>query len=354
MSGYRVTAQLGSSESARMSIQIPSDCEELLDQQRGVLARWQASTCGLDPSTIDVMLRSDRWQTLYRGVYAAFTGEPSRESLLWAAVRRCGPTAALSYHSAAEVDKLADRPAVLLHVTVAAGREVIIPEAERHGSAPRIVVHRSRRVESARHPTRMPPRTRIEETTLDLTQVAASLDEAVGWLSRACGRRLTRADLLASAMEHRRKLRWRAELSGALDEISDGVHSTLEFRYVRDVERAHGLPAANRQALVTTGTRSRYLDNLYAEFGLAVELDGRAAHPAEARWQDIHRDNALSRTGLIILHYSWTDVTIRACQTAWEIADVLRSRGWTGHPARCSHCFGDHAVLSGRVPERTA
>jgi hypothetical protein len=60
------------------------------------------------------------------------------------------------------------------------------------------------------------------------------------------------------------------------------VHSALEFRYVRDVERRHGLPTAIRQARLTAGSRTRYLDNLYEEAGVAVELDGRVAHPAEA------------------------------------------------------------------------
>ena len=61
--------------------------------------------------------------------------------------------------------------------------------------------------------------------------------------------------------------------------------------YVRDVERAHGLPLARRQARRRHGSGNRYLDNLYEEYGLCVELDGAAAHPAEGRWRDTHRDN---------------------------------------------------------------
>jgi very-short-patch-repair endonuclease len=317
---------------------IPSKCAELLEQQCGVLGRWQVVQHGCDVAVIDRLLRSDRWQVLYRGVYASFTGQPSRESALWAAVRRCGPGAALSYYTAAEIDNLADRHEPVLHVTVPVNRQIIIAADERHRDIPRIVVHRSQRADVARHPTKLPARTRVEETVLDLTQVSANLDDAVGWLSRACGRRLTKADLLKNAIDLRRKVRWRAELSYALDDIADGVHSVLEFRYVRDVERAHRLPTAERQAQLMTGKRSQYLDNLYGEFGLVVELDGRAAHLVEARWQDIHRDNGLTRTGLATLRYSWSDVTERPCQTAREIAEVLRARGWPGQPTRCRRC----------------
>jgi hypothetical protein len=321
-----------------MRLQAMADYAEFLDQQHGVLARWQVRSCGLDTSAIDSLLRRDRWQSLYRGVYAAFTGTPARDSVLWAAALRCGPHAALSHQSAAELDGLADRPDPVIHVTVGPRTELAISRTEYEDRLPRIVVHRLTRIEAARHPTRMPPRTRIEETALDLAQRAADLDAAVGWLSRACGRRLVTAPQLRAAMSARSRVRWRAELSSALDDIGHGVHSVLEFRYVRHVERPHGLPTPARQARLVTGTRTRYLDNLYADFGVAVELDGQAAHPAESRWQDLRRDNSLACSGLITLHYTWADVTSRPCQTALEIARVLQDRGWPGRPRRCRSC----------------
>jgi hypothetical protein len=82
-------------------------------------------------------------------------------------------------------------------------------------------------------------------------------------------------------MEARQKLRWRAELTGALSDVADGVHSGLEHRYLRDVERPHGLPTAIRQARVVRGRRSAYRDVLYEEYLVAVEVDGAIAHPAE-------------------------------------------------------------------------
>ena len=276
-----------------MRTRLPSTYTELLARQDGVLARWQAPLYGLDPSVIDGLLRSGRWQTLYRGVYASFTGTPSRQSLLWAALRRCGSTAVLSRHTAAEIDQLADRASPMIHVTISAPRRFTVAGNEGDIRTPPVTVHRSARAESAAHPTRLPPRTRIEETALDLTQIAASLDQASAWLAGACGRRLTRPESLRAAMKSRARFRWRTELAAALDEIGNGAHSALELRYVRDVERPHGLPTATRQARLATGPRTRYLDNLYAEVGVAVELDGQAAHPAEARWLDIRAARAV-------------------------------------------------------------
>jgi hypothetical protein len=308
---------------------------KLLELQHGVVARWQAGPAGLAGHVIDAKLRQGRWQHLYRGVYASFTGPLPRTTMLWAAVLRAGPDALLSHYSAAELDKLLDRPGEAIHVTISSARQARISSQEIRGSCPSIIVHRSARIGSARHPVRTPPRTRVEDTTLDLAEVAADVDGAIAWLTRACSRRLTTPQLLRAALQRRAKVRWRTDLAAALLDIGDGVHSMLESRYVRGVERAHGLPVAIRQDPTVAGGHSRYLDNHYPEYGLAVELDGRAAHPPEARWQDIHRDNAVAAAGITTLRYSWADVTGNPCGVAAEVARVLALRGWTGALRPC-------------------
>ena len=319
-----------------MALHIPGACQELLELQQGVIARWQGAEVGLNVRVIDPQLRSGRWQSLYRGVYATFTGRPSRIALLWAAVLRAGPGAALSYHTAAELDRLIDKPSRWIHVTVGSGRQVTLSAREiGQGSVPKVIFHRCARIDQIRHPARIPPRTRIEETTLDLVEAAPSIDQALAWLVSACGRRLTTPELLLGSMAARPRLRWRTELAGALTDVSGGVHSVLEWHYVRGVERRHGLPCAERQAVSRVGGRTRYLDNHYQEFGVAVELDGQAAHPAEARWRDIHRDNASAEVGIVTLRYGWADVTEEPCRVAAEVARVLRNHGWNGRPRAC-------------------
>lgn len=319
----------------RMTIQVCRDCRDLMDHQRGILARWQISNCARDVAAVESLLRARRWQTTYRGIYAGQTGPPSRQSTLWAAVLRCGASAALSHATAAELDGLADRPSEAIHVTVPLQHRVWISEKEFHGGLPRIVLHRSVRLEIAKHPAKTPPRTRVEETVLDLVELAATSDAAFGWLSAACGRRLVTPARLRAAASCRAKMRWRAEVQIALEEIVDGVHSNLERGYVRNVERPHRLPVAKRQARMRQGGRSAYLDNHYGEFGLAVELDGLGAHPAETRWLDMRRDSSMAALGIVTLRYSWADISARHCQVAREIGLVLRQRGWTGTLRSC-------------------
>jgi len=317
-----------------MAGHLPSPCQDLLDLQHGVIARWQLAQAGLNARRIDPQLHNGRWQTLYWGVYGTFTGQPSRMAVLWAAALRGGPGAALGYHTAAEVDGLADQPSAAIHVIVSSSRRVISAPPMRL-EVPRLIIHYRARAHDAIHPSRVPPRTRIEETTLDLTQLARSMDEAFAWLARACSRRLTTSLLLRTAMTARPKMRWRTELTSALTGVGNGVHSVLEWRYLRDVELRHGLPRADRQALSRVGNRTRYLDNRYRKFGVLVELDGRAAHPAESHWRDVRRDNVSAAAGMVTLRYGWADVTEDPCRVASEIADALRRGGWTGRPRPC-------------------
>jgi very-short-patch-repair endonuclease len=292
-----------------------------------VFARWQANALAVDRSVIGSRLASGRWQRLYHGVYAAFSGRLCREAELWAAVLRAGPQAVLSHQTAAEVDGFAARPSRLIHVTV--------PLAQHVALVPGIVIHRSGRLEVARHPLRKPPRTRVEETALDLAQLAATLDDAFGWISRPCSKRLTTPQLMFQAMQSRSRIRWRAELTLALADVADGILSPLERRYVHNVERPHGLPAAKRQVVITRYPRRQYLDNLYQEFAIGVELDGQASHPVEERWSDIGRDNALAAAGILVLRYGWADVSERPCQVALQIGNAAAKRGWPGSLRAC-------------------
>jgi hypothetical protein len=282
----------------------------------------------MEPGKVNGLLRSGYWQPLRRGVYATFTGTPPRASVLWAAVLSAGPGAALSHDTAAELFEITDWNSSLIHIT--------IPEERRIRSDQDVVLHHSRRVADAVHSTLLPPRTRVEETVLDIVACSAGFDAALGVVCAACQRNVTTPSRIAKAMRHRARQRWRADLTEALSEIGGGVHSLLEHRYVHRVERPHGLPAATRQAPVAADRRMRYLDNLYGDYGLCVELDGQQAHPDHRRWDDLRRVNAIAERGVFTLRYGWTDVDRQPCRTAAQIGAVLGNLGWPGPLRPCN------------------
>lgn len=216
---------------------------EVGTEQARVVTRRQAWAVGLTDEAVEARLHAGRWRRLHPGVYATFSGPVPRDSQRWAALLYAGDGAMLSHHSAAElvglIDGRTDEQRPQVHVT--------IPACRRVRRTAGVLVHRSRRAAAKVHPVRRPPQTRVEETVLDLAQDAATLDDAVGWIARACGKRLTTPVRLAEALADRRQVPWRRELGAAIDDVATGCHSLLELRYLRDVERRHGLPAGARQ-----------------------------------------------------------------------------------------------------------
>jgi len=304
---------------------MPVSLPELLDFQSRVVSRSQVLGYGVS-GALSRRTKSGSWQRLQRGSYATFSGVPPREARLWAAVLRAGPGAALSYETAAEVHGLVDNPSKVIHLTVPANHD-----PARYGAIRGVVVHRSRRVVRQDLPPWLLPRTPVAETVLDLVAASQSFDDAYAWLSRATGRRLASAEMIRDALAARKRMRWREWLLEALDDVADGVMFPLELRYVRDVERAHGLPAGRRQARRQLASGVRYLDNFYDAYRLCVELDGRFSHPPEQKWQDADRDNDNLFTGDVqTVRFGVRDVTVRRCARAAQLAAVLTRRGWDG------------------------
>jgi hypothetical protein len=319
----------GRYQNSVMESELPPALRYLARRQSGIVSRAQVLTVGFSEDMIKFRVGSSRWRQVHPGVYAIFTGELSRRAQLWAAVLSAGPGAALSHQSAAELYRLADGQSDSIHL--------IVPHQRRVVASPGISVHRSRRADQAVQDHVYPPRTKIEETVLDLAHAAKTFDDVCGWVTRAIARELTDETRLHAAMEVRQRLRWRKDLNQLIEAAAAGDHSVLEFRYHRDVERAHGLPESARQVPFTgPDERGGYRDRVYEPYGVVIEVDGRLAHQAEDQWRDKTRDNAAAADGKQSLRYGWAQVRWAPCATAAEVARVLRRRGWRGRPRPCS------------------
>ena len=92
--------------------------------------------------------------------------------------------------------------------------------------------------------------------------------------------------------------------------MTAGACSVLEWSYLRHVERAHGLPTADRQVRASArGTVCR--DVWYRRFRLVVELTVRLG------------------IGQLLS---------RSCRTARTLDRLLRRRGSTGRMRPCPRC----------------
>jgi hypothetical protein len=336
-----VARESGGGDGGSVTPLLPQGVARLARGQARVITRAQAMAAGMTRHAIYAKLASGRWQRVHSGVYATYSGPLARESQMWAAVLGSRPGAVLCHQTAAELHGLLD-PAKggVIHVMVARG----------HASAPmrRVVVHYSRRVDAARHPALKPPRTRLEETVLDLAEAERTANGAIAWILDACASRRTTPERLLAAMDARPRMRCRKILLAALGDARIGIQSILEHGYLYRVQLPHGLPDGRRQRRTRSGTSYRYEDIRYEEYGVIVELDGRQAHPEGQRWRDTRRDNSSAVKGLITLRYTYADVTERPCEVADEIARTLRGRGYPGVAHRCgSSCApGEPTVLA--------
>ncbi len=241
-----------------------------------------------------------------------------------------GPGAVLSHESAAEFQRLVDKPAPLIHLTV--------PFARRVDPQKGLKIHRSRTIPvGQRFPPGVLPQTFVDDTILDLVDQAATFDDVCALITRAFGRRLTSEGRLRATVRMRKRLRWRSDVDALITEAAHGTHSLLEYHYDRDVERAHDLPRSARQTPYTKLDGSKgFRDRHYTRYGVIVELDGVAGHPEETRWTDRERDNHAATQRNQTLRFGWKHVRHQTCATAAMTATVLTNHGWPGSPKRCS------------------
>jgi hypothetical protein len=248
----------------------------------------------------------------------------------WAGLLWAGSDAMVSHDTAGFLVGLLDREPAQVHVAIPEARRLVAPAG--------VLLHRTSRPDL--DPRRRPPQTTVERTTLDLVNGAKTLDRAVAVVAKPLQMRLTTEARLLAALGRTPSLRWRRDVAHLLGPQLDGVRSALEFRYARDVERAHRLPSGRRQLPGVHPHGPRTLrDVTYAGFGVVVELDGRLGHLEGHEFRDMARDNRTSELGEITLRYGWVDVRTRPCAVALQVSRVLRLRGWTGSPTPCgSHC----------------
>lgn len=114
----------------------------------------------------------------------------------------------------------------------------------------------------------------------------------------------------------------------------------LEREYLHRVERRHGLPRGDRQQPDSAGGVEVERDVVYTDFGVIVELDGRAFHgSADARDRDSGRDlAALVERQATTARLTYGQVLRTPCATAAQIAALLRRHGWKGDLRRCPDC----------------
>lgn len=306
------------------------------DGQRGLLTRSQCLAAGLTDDVLRWRVDSRRWRRLHEGVFLTVPGRDdwrttSLAALLCVDLPGVESGAAFADESAAFWWGLTPRPPALVTLVVPSHRRVVAP--------PGVVVRRSTRWAGYLDDLEDPARTTVAATVLDCA-AAGGADAALARVASAVQGRRVNVGQLRAELGRRRGHPHGRLLREVLGDVGAGAESPAEIRWIRDVERAHGLPAGERQAATDSGRR-RHHDNRWTAYRLVVEVDGRVGHE---RWvdrvRDGRRDREVALGGDLTLRVFWVDVTVDACRTAVEVGALLQARGWTGrpHPCRATGC----------------
>lgn len=299
----------------------------MLGAQFGVISLEQARGLGISRGAIRSQLAAGRWTSLSPGVFFAVNGQPGQRSRWWAALLACGDGAVLSHCTAAELRSFG-------RWWTSSVIDVSIPEDRKENAVPGVRVRRSRLLPAKASVYAGFPVTSAADTVLDLTAELRSPHAVVGLLTDACRSKSVAPAEILESMAKRRRQRHRQLVKDVLHDVRGGVESVLEHRYLTRVERAHGLPPGRRQKPETANGGAIRRDVCYDDYATVVELDGRAGHEGSGQHRDRRRDNATTRGGKATLRYGHADVQ-EACETAAEVADVLRQHGWMGPISPC-------------------
>lgn len=294
-------------------------------EQSDLITTAQAASLGFGEDALARMVRDGHWSRQGNGLYDTAPGHDTFIKSVWVAALQAGEPYAIGGEAALRLHGL-DRPVERI--------EVWVPDDRRPRPTDVALIRRDKLGRVARgrgSPTRIRP----EDALIDVGQ-CLSTESLVAILSDSVRQRITTLDRIQLALGQRRRVRNRSRFREIVGDLS-GIESTLEYVYRRDVERAHRLPAADRQESLSKGSRS---DVLYDEQAVLVELDGRWGHEdARSAFRDLRRDNRHATRDLLTLRYGSADVRGQACAVAHQVWSALSARGWNQPFQRCARCL---------------
>jgi len=267
----------------------PPSYDQVLEEQGGVLARWQALAGGLSSSGYAWRIAGGRWQSPLPGVAAAHSGPLTFDERVQAAVLYGGAGAAVSGDALVHLlgKRQGPEPAVI-DVAVDADAQV----AERGFFRP----HRCSVLGVLVHPVRSPRQIRVAPAVLHAAAWAVS-DRAAEWrVAAAVQQRLVTVPLLREALLLLPRLKRRRLVRDVLEDVELGAHARSELDFLAFLRR-HDLPLPDRLQLAVRAGGKRYLDAWWERQRVAAEIDG-AHHMEVGTWEeDTLRSNAVIVAG---------------------------------------------------------
>jgi very-short-patch-repair endonuclease len=286
----------------------------LASRQQGVVSLLQLRAAGLTEREISVRVRAGRLHRVHRGVYAVGHTALTADGRALAAVLACGPEAVLSHRSAAGQWALMRSPKLI---------EVTAPRS-RHGRAG-FVLHRTRALHADdRAVVDGIPVTSVARTIVDVADVLRErrLAEVVheAEVQRLFDlRELDAAQARVPGRLGRHRLARVLAICAEQPRFEGREAERLFYELCHD----HGLPIPQAGVFVA----GYEIDFLWADLGIAVEIDGSAVHGTQKAFQaDRTRDRVLAAHGIHVIRVTWSDLTSNPAALARQLQAIRAAR----------------------------
>ncbi len=268
--------------------------ELLANQQDGVVSLLQVYSLGITRAEVRANVQARRWNRVGRQSLIVHTGPVDEAARWWTAVFEAGPRAFLDGESALLA-------AGLKHYTSERIR-VSLPRGARVRRVSGVDVRQTRRWAPTDVAVGGIPRARPEVAAVRAALWATSDKQAALLLTMSVQQGLATAEGLGREMLRIKRDRRREFIHSVLLDLLGGVRSVGELEFAREC-RQRGLPVPTRQ-VVRRGTHGRYyLDVLWEDWNVCVEIDGIHHSWATNVVADAlrHNDLTLQRTTVLRL-----------------------------------------------------
>ncbi|WP_353953063.1 hypothetical protein V6K52_06415 [Knoellia sp. S7-12] len=256
----------------------------------GVAHRADLRRAGVTRADIRSEVLAGRWSIA--GLHTVVIGASEMDGVarLWQAVWESGSGAVLDGVSALVASGLSGFTLEKI--------DVAIPGNHRARRLEGVHVHRRRTLGPIRGAGL--PRTTTERATIRAAQWARTDRTAVLIICLVVQQRFVRPEQLLSAWLATRGGPRHQLLDAAVRDVCDGAHSLGEFDFSA-LCRARGLPAPTRQKVCRGRAGRIYLDVLWEDIGLVVEIDGGHHALALAPVDDALRQNEVTLSDKVVL-----------------------------------------------------
>lgn len=262
-------------------------------QQEGVLSRRQLADLGVTRWQVRADIRAGRWRAVGRQSVVIHTGPLPIASRHWVAVFEAGPRAFLDGASALVAAGLTGFEVPTIRVSVPRGARV-------YRSLPGVDIRQTRRWATGDVAGTGLPRARVEVAAVRAALWARSDKQAALVLTMVVQQRLTTPERLADESLRVLRARRRSLLQQVVLDLLGGVRSLGELDVVRECRR-RGIPEPTKQVLRKGRNGRYYLDLVWEEWGLVVEVDGIQHAWATQVVGDALRQNDVSLQNMTVL-----------------------------------------------------